>query len=187
MARIRKVVEDFPELFSSGDIVLLSPMLYASVVSCINRRIGKDLKKITASYLTELCRHHAQGNASIVLPLGMCTKAMLKADPELTLEARDVDGSFVTVGLGFSLTGEIARLNAFFAEVIRDFDLERRVEAVEGQMQIVVQLGGGDVPNLDPRGITDRHRRRSYCCAREVKQLEEEKWFLDECARRMGR
>lgn len=192
MALIRKMGEGLPGLFSPSDLVLLTPMLRAAVLSCINRRIGKELRRITAQYLMGLYRRHTEEGSSVTLPFGMYTKILLKEESELVLEAQDVDSSFVTARLGLLLSGEVARTNAYLSDIIRDFDLEGRVRAVDGKIEIRVQLGGGDEPKLDPRGITDMHRRRSYCCTREVKQLESEqgqveteRWFLNECARRM--
>lgn len=187
MARIRKVEEKLPGLFSPADLVVVTPMLRAAILSCINRRIGKELHKITAHYLLELYRRHVKERSSVVLPFGMGTKALLKEDPDLMMEINEIDGSYVRVHLGFLISGEAARMNKFISDIIRDFELERRVEAVGGRMGILVQLGGGELPCLDPRGVTDLHRRRAYCCAREVKQFEAEQWFLDECARRMGK
>lgn len=172
MARIRRWEVEHPELFLPNSLVLVTPMLYEKIRKSIERRIGKELKEITAQYLMEKYGRHAEGGVCIVMHHEMVTMAILKADPSLALGVFDIGPVHVSARLRFPLSGEVFRINAFLGEIMREKKLEHRVEVSGGEIEIKVQLIDGDEPKLDPRCGSDRYGRKTYCCAREVWRYE---------------
>jgi hypothetical protein len=184
MAQIRKAQSHDDGLLQPAGLVLVSDMLYEKVRQRIEKKLSKELKRLTAQYLMDIYRRHAEGGMCIVMHHEMITMAMFKREPQLALGVFDIEPPYVVARLRFPLSGEAFRINEFLLEIIREQELERRVEVAGGELEIKIQLIEGDEPIRDPRDNVDRYGRRSYCCAREAKQIEHNKWFEEECAKR---
>lgn len=168
MARIRRWEPEHPELFMPNSLVLATPMLYEKIRKSIERRIGKELKELTARYLWEKYSTNAKGGVCIVMHQEMITMAVLKKEPELSLGIFDIGRVYIQARLRFPISGEVFRINTFLEEIVREKKLERRVEVSGGDLEIKIQLIDGDEPRLDPCREPDRYGRRTYCCAREA-------------------
>lgn len=170
MARIRTYHED--TLFPSESLVLVGEMLYAKIKQKAERKIGKELKTVTAEYLMQKYWRHAEGGACIVMDRDMVNMAIFKKDPELAMKVFDISRGYITVRLRMMLSGEVSRINTFLREVVEEKLIGKRVVVVGGEIEIRFQLIDGDEPKIDPRRNADRYGRKVYCCAREVWRYE---------------
>lgn len=167
MARIRKW-HDQLELFMPTSLVLVSPMLYEKLRKSIEARFKKELRRMTASYLVEKYRDHAQTGACLVMAQQAMALARVKKAPDLLLTVFDVDHVHTHVRLRFPLSGEVGCINAFLAEIVRELGLERRMEVEAGELAVQVPLIEEDAPAIDTRIEQARSGRRWYCCAGEL-------------------